>query len=98
MSLNDMFALVRSHNAEGCLQRIICELSVNSRAYGKEGEDFGIKLLRNYGDVSHAEADQYKYARTIGTEYKSRAICRRSFKSCGRIRPADLIGVGNTIV
>lgn len=97
MSLDDMLRFVKSHNAEVCLQRVICELSAKSNIYGNEGVQFGTRLL-GYNNVSHEEADKYRAASAYGNQNRNRpAVCRRKYTNCN-INPRQLIEVGNTIL
>ena len=40
-----LLQLVRSQNAQQCLQKVICELSANPNSHGNEGIRFGRSLM-----------------------------------------------------
>ena len=99
LTLEEMLQFVKQHNAEVCLQRVICELSANSNIYGEDGIRFGTKLL-NYRQVSNDDANKYKRASKIGNQYRGRpSVCSKKYPQsiCG-YDSMQLIAVGNTIL
>ena len=43
--INKLLQFVKDSNGETCLARVICELSSNPNAHGREGLEFGTTLL-----------------------------------------------------
>lgn len=97
LTLDEMLNFVKEHNAEICLQRVICELSSKSNIYGDEGVRFGTRLL-GYNNANHRDASKYKQASAYGNRNRGRPeVCRRKYAACN-IDPQQLIQVGNLIL
>ncbi|KAI1287703.1 hypothetical protein HDE_09998 [Halotydeus destructor] len=94
--VNHLVNFVQSNQMQGCVARIICELSANPNLYGAEGIQFG-RSLQSMSSVQHPATQQYRAASTVGTQIRNPQECAKRYTSC-TIPSNDLIRIGNQML
>jgi len=92
-----LLQLVRSQNAQQCLQKVICELSANPNSHGQEGIRFGRSLLMLEAQTDKPSAAQYRQAATTGAQLTSEVQCQQFFPSCA-FESQEIVRIGNQMI
>ncbi|CAG2113306.1 unnamed protein product, partial [Medioppia subpectinata] len=88
-----LLQLVRSQNAQQCLQRVICELTANPNSHGNDGVRFGRSLILLESQTDRASAQQYRQAATTGSQVQNEQFCTQFFPTCA-FQSGELIRLG----
>lgn len=94
--IDNLANYVQKNQLQGCLARVICELSANSNALGQEGIKFGSHLL-NMQRTTNPAASQYRAAYTAGAQSRNPASCSKRFSNCNMASP-DIVRMGNNML
>lgn len=92
-----LLQLVRSQNAQQCLQRVICELTANPNSHGNDGVRFGRSLILLESQTDRQSAQQYRQAATTGSQVQNEQFCQQFFPSCA-FQSDEIIRLGNQMI
>lgn len=95
-NVGKLIELVERHHADGCLKRVICELSKEPQVHGPDGSKFAQALLKYRGD-SNQKVRSYLEAMTSGAKAKSIKECAEHYKKCSH-QLTEVITVGNRLL
>jgi len=96
-TMEQLQQLATQQNAQQCLQKVICELSADRNAYGREGLRFGRNLLLLEGTVDARTARFYRQAASTGNAIKNAKLCVNHYPNCVHPSP-QLIMMANRIM
>lgn len=81
-ALQKLLLFVNKHHAQVCLQRMVCQLSVNERFFGNDGYEFAQRLKNLEKKFEADEIKMYKEAREYGLKEMSTDECEDNFNNC----------------
>jgi len=96
--LQRLLRVVRQNRAEACLQRVLCELSVDMNVHGAEGAKFGDSVMKRFGDLQVAETNKYRLAADVGTQYKSLSKCSQRYEKRCNLKTEEILSMGNSMM
>lgn len=95
-NVGQLVDLVDRNGAQGCLARVICELSNNPKSHGESGSRFAQSLLK-FRQSKHPKVKQYVDAMTTGAKAKSGEQCRNIYSGC-KHSTSEVVSVGNKLL